>query len=561
MESPRKAERTRRLWLLFALLGVMVLAGVLRLWGIGHNLPDLTIADEFQVVERALRCGTGDLNPHLFTWPGSLPIYATFIVYGLVALGSLLTGSVSSLHSFAQSYFLNPTPFFVLARLLAAGFGIWAVWATYRAGKRSYGGSSGLLSALILALVWIAIWSSHTALPDTFALAFLPLALIFIERWWQEGRWRWILLAGMMVGLGTAAKYNLGFLGAAMLSAPLLVPRLPWRKRFLAWILLVVGGLAGFIFACPFCILDFSQFTHDIGSTFIRVGSSRQGAFTLQHGYLLGMVLPFAMSWPLAVCGLLGLVRALWKRSRMDILLVIFIVFYILVAGGRWAPPKHILPLVGALAILGGRALADICGWIYGQFKGRGQVGRGGLVVALLLVAFFIYPLVLDSYRMEEFTLPDGRALARCWIEENIPPGSSILIDSAAPDVDCPQLLPDEETMVELIAGDKGAGRYSYFLESEDYPFGRPTYRLYLRPWVSGGPIAFITSRQVDYVVTCEFLDRGHYFDQVLLPGEDHYQGEGEYHRWLAENCVLVNAFGPSFGEASVANVYIYKVK
>jgi len=551
----------KRLWFSLAILGIILLAGALRLSGIGHSLPDMTVEDEFQIVERALQCGTGDLNPHLFTWPGSLPIYLTFIVYALYALFQFACGQVSSLSAFAEGYFSNPAPFFILARLLAAGFGIWAVWATYRATVRSYSRSAGLLSALVLALCWGTIRSSHIALADIFTTVFLPLTLVYTERYWQEKRQKWIFVAGLMLGMGISAKYNLVFLGLAMLCAPFLAEGLTWKKRGISILWLIVGSVAGFIFACPFSILDFPSFSRDLLITFQRMASSRHGAFSLQHGYLLGMVLPYSMSWTLVAAGALGFIRALWKHSRMDILLIIFIGLYVLVAGGRWTPPNHLLPLVGALAILAGRALADMSGWITKRFAERNIVWKGRVLVGLILAVFLVYPLFLDSERINEYTYLDGRAQARLWIEKNIPGGSSILIDSAAPDVDAPQLLPDKATMLELIAGDKGAGRYKFFLKSEQYPFGRPTYRLYLRPWVAGGAIEFIQTHQVDYVVTTEFIDRGHYFDQILLPGDDHYEGEAEYHQWLADNLTLLNVFGPSFGEASGADVYIYKTR
>lgn len=555
------ANHLKRLWFSLAILGIILLAGALRLWGIGHSLPDMTVEDEFQIVERALHCGTGDLNPHLFTWPGSLPIYLAFIVYALYALLQLAWGQVSSLSAFANGYFSNPTPFFILARLLAVAFGIWAVWETYRATVRSYSRSAGLLSALVLALSWGAVRSSHIALADIFTAVFLPLTLIYTERYWQEKKQRWIFVAGLLLGIGVSAKYNLAFLGLALLCVPLLAEGLSWKKRAISLLWLVTGGSLGFILTCPFAILDFPTFSRDLLITFQRMASSRHGAYSLQHGYLLGMVLPYCMSWTLLVASALGFIRALWKHSRMDILLIVFVGLFIIVAGGRWTPPNHLLPLVGALAILAGRALADMSGWITKRFAERNIVWKGRALVGLILVVFLVYPLFLDSERIKEYTYLDGRAQARLWIEKNIPAGSSILIDSAAPDVDAPQLLPDRITMLELIAADKGAGRYRFFLNSEQYPFGRPTYRLYLRPWVEGGAIEFIQTHQVDYIVTTEFIDRGHYFDQILLPGDDHYEGEGEYHQWLADNLTLLNVFGPSFGEASGADVYIYQIR
>ena len=58
-------------WLLWLIL---ILAVLVRLWGISFGLPGTDHGDETEVVNHAVRFGTGDLNPHRFQY-GALVQY------------------------------------------------------------------------------------------------------------------------------------------------------------------------------------------------------------------------------------------------------------------------------------------------------------------------------------------------------------------------------------------------------------------------------------------------------------------------------------------------------
>src|SRR6185369_7586859 len=87
----RHAAVTARAGGALALAALLLFALALRLWGIHYGLPWLFyFHDEPQVVLRALRFGTGDLNPHFFIWPGTLLLWLAFLAYGgLFAFGTL----------------------------------------------------------------------------------------------------------------------------------------------------------------------------------------------------------------------------------------------------------------------------------------------------------------------------------------------------------------------------------------------------------------------------------------------------------------------------------------
>src|SRR5262245_27857442 len=123
---------------------VLALALALRLWGIGYGLPWLFyFHDEPQIVLRALRFGTGDLNPHFFIWPGTLMLYLAFFAFaGLFLVGRAL-GWWAGKAGFAAAYFADPTAFYLLPRLQSVAFGVWGVWLAIGLGRAGWGTAVG----------------------------------------------------------------------------------------------------------------------------------------------------------------------------------------------------------------------------------------------------------------------------------------------------------------------------------------------------------------------------------------------------------------------------------
>ena len=125
-----------------AVAALLLVALALRLWGIHYGLPWLFyFHDEPQVVLRALRFGTGDLNPHFFIWPGTLLLWLAFFAYGgLFAFGTL-AGWWHGAAAFGAAYFRDPTAFYLLARLESVAFGVWSVWLALQLGREAAAGA------------------------------------------------------------------------------------------------------------------------------------------------------------------------------------------------------------------------------------------------------------------------------------------------------------------------------------------------------------------------------------------------------------------------------------
>jgi len=110
--------------------------------------------------------------------------------------------------------------------------GILSVYVLYRLVRRAYGAWSGLLAALVLAIMPISVVTNRTNFPDAWLTLSLLLAAWAVTRSVEEGSLGWLLLAGGFVGLG----FNIKML-QILLAVPALVALylscspLPWPRR------------------------------------------------------------------------------------------------------------------------------------------------------------------------------------------------------------------------------------------------------------------------------------------------------------------------------------------
>src|SRR5262245_16859784 len=188
--STERSEGAVRL----ALALVLVIGLALRAWSVSYGLPDIYHPDEPRIVERAVRFHQGDLNPRFFNWP-SLYMYVMAGVYGLVFGAS--SGGVAG--AFAR----DPALFYLVGRLVTAGFGLVTSVVLYFTGRLAYGPVVGILAAALLAVDLLHVRDSHwvtTDVPLTFLVA---LATLYALRYWRRGRRLDAGAAGLVAGLAT----------------------------------------------------------------------------------------------------------------------------------------------------------------------------------------------------------------------------------------------------------------------------------------------------------------------------------------------------------------------
>ncbi|MCJ7627771.1 MAG: glycosyltransferase family 39 protein [Longimicrobiales bacterium] len=255
----------------WTLLAVLVLAAVLRVWGIGFGLPNLNARpDEIEVVSRAIRLLSGDLNPHFFHYP-SLYFYLLGIAFAVWSGVSVTLGS--SMEDFLARAAVDPSGFILVARYVTALAGVATVYGVYRVGSRLQGPSAGLAAATLLAVAHLHVRESHFATTDTLLTLLLIVAVYYLLEVAEEGTLRSYLWAGLFTGLAISTKYVGLILPWVLLLAHGLYHRrvsgdANWRKWARAglsdprlWLFGVTGAGAFFV-TSPYAALDWALFTN-----------------------------------------------------------------------------------------------------------------------------------------------------------------------------------------------------------------------------------------------------------------------------------------------------------
>ena len=376
-EAPPERRSAEALWggPKVALAAILAGAAVLRLVGVAYGTPFALLSpDEQSIVPRAWKMvHGGGLDPHWFDYPSLL------------------------MYLLAPSQAWHEHPSYLAARLVVVLLALGSVAAAWWLGNRSYGGAAGLVAATAVAVETTHVYYSRMAVTDVPLTLGVTVALALLV----SGR---IELAGLVAGLATSVKYP-----GVFLLLPLVIAGYRTPRRL---VVALAAAAAAFCATSPFFVLHLSSALGDA----LRVQRmAREGWLGFEHDHIA----PIAFSarlWEglgpaLLVC-VLGLVIALVRRGRTDVILASFVVVYFLdlcTLGAHF--DRYVLPLVPALAVLGGRL-------------------RSLAPVMLLLLAVPLTWTIRDDRML---TKTDTRAVAHAWIQSHLPKGSTLAADPSLP--------------------------------------------------------------------------------------------------------------------------------
>ncbi len=359
-----------------ALVAILAGAAVLRSVGIQYGLPfgNLLNPDEQSIVPRAWKLvhgGGGD--PHWFDYP-SLLMYVN-----------------------APFQAWQDEPSYLTARIVGVVIGLAAIAASWWLGRRAFGTAAGVVAAAITAVCTIHVAYSRVAVTDvplTFGVA-VALTLMVMGR---------LELAGLAVGLATGFKYP-----GVFLLVPLVVAGWKQWPRLAASIAIAV---AAFFASSPFILVHRQQAWHE---AFRVQRLAREGWLGFEHDHfaLIAFVdrLWESLGPALIVCAI-GLVVALVRRTKVDLILALFVLAYFVDLMTLQAHfDRYLLPLVPPLGALAGRM-------------------RSLAPVTLLLL---VVPLTWSIRDTKVLTRTDTRVIAERWVEQHIHPGTRIAADPSTP--------------------------------------------------------------------------------------------------------------------------------
>jgi 4-amino-4-deoxy-L-arabinose transferase-like glycosyltransferase len=358
-----------------ALAAIVAAAAALRLVGVSYAHPfALFSPDEQSIVPRAWHMTHGGgLDPHWFDYP-------TLLMYLIAPF---------------QAWEAHPS--YLAARLVVIALAGGAVGASWWLGDRAFGPPAGVVAAALVAVDTTHIAYSRMAVTDvplTFGVA-ASLALLVSGR---------IELGGLVVGLATSFKYP-----GIFLLVPLAVAGYRQPRRLAIGI---AAAAAAFSATSPFFVLHFGSALSD---AYHVQKLARQGWLGFEHDHIAPIAfldrLWEGLGPALLVC-CLGLVVALARRGRVDLILGSFVVVYFLdlcTLGAHF--DRYVLPLLPPLGALAGRL-------------------RALAPVTLLLLVVPLTWAIRDDRRL---TRTDTRVVARAWVERHVKPDTRLAADPSLP--------------------------------------------------------------------------------------------------------------------------------
>jgi len=400
------------------LLCILLLAVVLRFWGIGFGLPhDRCRPDEFTIAVTALGMGGGDLNPHFFNYP-TLFIYLCFAGYVLYYLAGYVLGVFHNSLDLGLAFFIDPSPFYLISRTLSALAGVGSIYVLYVLCRRFFNQRIAGLAALLLAVAPLHVRDSHFGVTDVFMLLLTLIALYYVLAFHESGTAKDAGLAALFAGLAASSKYT-----AALILAPLaLIILLRLRDARRRSALLRIGGLSlavfalAFFFTSPYIVLDFKNFITDFSFESDHLADGHLGIF-LGRGWLyhLRFSLFHGLGGPFLFAGLTGLVLLAVNNRRMAPALLCFpLVYYLAIGRGYTVFCRYSLPLAPFLAIGAAYLIAE--------------VRRRSLPAATIIAVAAIVPAMTVSIQSDHLLAQtDSRVLASQWFEQNVPEQASVL--------------------------------------------------------------------------------------------------------------------------------------
>ncbi len=261
LASERASARRKLLW-------ILVLAFVVRGVGaFGQGAPYGYYGDETSSVERALYFGAmGTADPGWFNKP-ALTYYLLFAASGAIFVGGRVLGLWTDTLDFGAFAVGNIGPFLVAGRLMNALFGAGTAWLVYLIGRRLKDRVTGLVAALVFAVLPGDFLAARVLKEDAITSFFMTASMLFLIDVVEKGRTKDYLRAGLLAGLAMAAKYN-----AAALMIPAVFAH-AFRSReartaqgtAAGFGLPVLGGatfVAGFFAGAPYCFLNPLGFGH-----------------------------------------------------------------------------------------------------------------------------------------------------------------------------------------------------------------------------------------------------------------------------------------------------------
>jgi len=411
-------------WLIFS---IILLAFILRFWGSWYGLPSLFVGDEKSLVGGALKMIYQQnifpvLEPDVFRllyYPTLIP-WVYLIFFAPYTIFVYLTGNFACISELRDLFIMDPSMFFLIARIINVFFATAAVWLIYLITKEIFSKRAGLIAALLYSVSFLPIHQGHFSKHWNLGIFFGLLIIYFTLPILKNPKTKNYALVGLLTGLAFFVDYIFALYGLIAVLAHILFTKFSLKQRLFnkrLWLLilisLLVSGLA---------ILVYPQ-------EFERIALGEDSTTTLAKsliGFLdvLGQILRtlFYLATFIFISSLFGYLFLFFKDKKKFFLLSLipitapFLYYFLL-----HFEPRYILLFLPILTIVAGYGFDQIIEFL--KIRSKLAVGLIALIIIFLPLKNAI---VFDKI----LTQDDTRNLAKEWLESNIPAGSKIITNS-----------------------------------------------------------------------------------------------------------------------------------
>ncbi len=529
------------------LLGILVVAALLRVYGVAFGLPSMLDPDEPIFGLSALRLLRDQtLNPGWFGHPGTTTIYTLAVIDVLVYLVGHLTGQFASPKALAAAAYLDPTVLILPARLFIVACGVACVFLTAVIGRKLFSRQVGLIAAVFLATSPLHIRYSQVIRTDVHGTVFALLVVMLAVNYANSGRTRQLVFAGVALGLATATKWPLLIFGLAPLFACAYRASTgeAIRTQLARLGVLCATTVIALVAASPYLLLDFDLAVRDVlGEKQVRhLGATGQGVL-YNFAWYTSVPLQRAFGWIAIAAAGIGLALGAVRNPVFRYTVVpVFAVFFLMISVQSMIWDRWILPLLPFLCVF---IAITICA---ASDKLAVYLGGRQRLAAALLTAVFVIPMSVEAVRDAQARMNDTRVRASHWARSHVPAGSTVLIEYFAWD-----LVRKPWTLV-FPAGSVGCANVKEGLTTQiDY---KKTVKLR-----AGRYLVNIGSMDHTQIESC-------YADYAIIVDYDRYLAEAPFYRAeLAVYAELVSGgrelavFRPVAGVSSGPVARIYQLR
>ena len=307
-------------------------------------------------------------------------------------------------------------------RVVVAFLGTATLFAIYLVGKELYGPKTGVLAAVILALMPYHLVVTRQLLLDGPSVLWITLAFWMLARFVRTDRLEWLAASAATLGLAVLTKETAVVLTGALVLFLLISPEVRRPARSVALALMIVAGVS-LIFPLAISVAGHSSTGQNYLTWQLTRSSNHAETFYLT-------TVPAAMGWFVVVAAA-GALFFRVNRTWRELLLVLwigvpFVTFEVYPLKGF----QYLLPLAPPLALLAARGLAT---WHLPRKWSRaaGSIARP-VAIAVVLASLVpmawtvIFPSAQASALAGQGGVPGGRQAGQ-WIGSHLVPGTELM--------------------------------------------------------------------------------------------------------------------------------------